>query len=116
MLTAQLAVPGQDGPLYTCRIEDASDVLELQGLTTADDWKTAFIEAAEGRRGRELTTAAVELSSGPAIRADWSKLPTTAWVVSDDDHVIVLLCSSKRPPAGDLRSIANTIEFLPDEE
>ncbi len=93
---------------------------ELHGLTTADDWKRAFLKVAEGRRGRELTTQAVELASGPANRADWPKylsgMPTTAWVVSGGDRVVVLMCQSKRPPEDDWRSIAETIEFLPTEE
>jgi hypothetical protein len=121
VLTASATVPLQDGPpRYTCYIEDESDVPGLRDLKTADDWKAAFIHAAEGRRGRELTTQAVELPSGPAIRADWPKylsgMPTTAWGISDGDRVVVLMCHAKRPPADGWRSIAETIEFLPAAE
>ncbi len=137
VLTAQ--IQGPSGPSQSCHVEDVSAVPRFQRLTTADDWKRAFMKAADGRNGRELTTRAARLSSGPAIRALWDKYlagePTIAWVLSDDDRVIVLMCHSRRTqrpsraasrpwvlpwssPLGATRwrSIANTIEFLPAAE
>ncbi len=115
MLSASVAA-GDGNGAATCRIEDDTDVPELSGLTSADDWQAAFIDAAGGRRGRELTTVELDLPSGPAIRADWKKLSATAWVVRDHGRVVVLHCSSKRPPEDRWRSIAESIEFLTAEE
>lgn len=118
VLRAQTRGPSGSG--QSCHVEDVSAVPRFQGLTTADDWKKAFTKAVEGRHGRELTTRAVRLPSGPAVRAVWDKYlagePTTAWVLSDDDRVIVLMCYSRRPPKDRWRSIAKTVEFLPAEE
>ena len=113
-------VRGRSGTGQSCHVEDVSAVPRFQGLTTADDWRKAFIKAADGRRGRELTTRVVKLPSGPAVRAAWDTYlagePTTAWVLSDSDRVIVLMCHSKRQPKDRWRSIARNVEFLPAEE
>ena len=120
VLMAQTAAIDGDGPpVSRCSIEDATGVPGLTGLTSVVDWRAAIKGAATGTlHAKEPGMKVVELPSGPATRADWRlKLdPTTAWIVSDQEHVAVLLCSSERPPKDRWRSIAKTIEFLPADE
>jgi hypothetical protein len=106
-----------DPPVEHCTIEDDSEVPGLTGLTSLADWKTAIRDAGKGMLHTVgPTMKVVGLTSGPAIRARWPfKLgPTTGWIVSDDEHVVVLLCWSDAPPGDGWRSIAETIEFLPE--
>ncbi len=119
VLSAQMPVIGGDGACDLCTIEDATGVPGLTGLTSVDDPKAAIKAAGKGTlHAREPTMKVIDLPSGPAIRAYWRQMasPTTAWIMSDDEHVVVLLCSSERPPKDRWRSIAKTIEFLPTEE
>jgi hypothetical protein len=50
------------------------------------------------------------------MSTDWlGAMATTAWIMSADEHVPMLLCRSVRPPQDRWRSMAKTIEFLPVE-
>lgn len=119
VLSASGRLSQQDGPTYRCSIEDDSDVPGLTGLTSVADWRAAIKETGKGTlHAKKPAMKVIDLASGPAVRADWQTRPaqTTAWIVSDAEHVVVLLCSSERPPKDRWRSIAKTIELLPAEE
>ncbi len=108
-----------DGPTSRCSIEDDSDVPGLTGLTSVADWRAAIKAAGKGTlHAKKPAMKVVDLASGPALRADWPTRPaqTTAWIVSDAEHLLVLRCSSERPPKDSWRSVVETIEFLPAEE
>jgi hypothetical protein len=102
-----------------CLIEDDSDVPGLTELTSVADWRAAIKDAGNGTlHAKTPAMKIIDLASGPAFRADWPTRParTTVWIVSDAEHVLVLRCSSERPPKDRWRSVAESIEFLPVEE
>jgi hypothetical protein len=118
VLSASRRLSLQEGPTDRCSIEDDSDVPRLTGLGSVGDWRAAIKDAGKGTlHAKTPAMKIIDLASGPALRADWPTRPaqTTAWIVSDAEHVLVLRCSSERPPNDRWRSIAETIEFLPAE-
>jgi len=119
VLSASRRLSPQGGPTDRCWIEDDSRVPGLTGLTSVADWRAAIKDAGKGTlHAKKPAMKVIDLASGPAYRADWQTRPaqTTAWIVSDAEHLLVLRCSSERPPKDRWRSIAETIEFLPQEE
>ena len=100
----------------TCTIEDDTDMPGLPRIGSVAAWRAALVYAAQETGGSRFKTDVVDLPSGPAIRADWKRLwgtaPATAWVVTADDRVLVLVCLSNRPPKDRWLSIAETLEVL----
>ena len=119
VLSASRRLSLQEGPTDRCSIEDDSDVPGLTGLGSVADWRAAIKDAGKGTlHAKTPAMKIVDLASGPAFRADWPTRParTTVWIVSDAEHVLVLRCSSERPPKDRWRSVAESIEFLPVEQ
>ena len=124
LLGGTVVLAAQTTPLYgegprgaACQIEDDSDVPGLTRLASVADWKARINALDTGTlHTKKPVMKVVDLPSGRAIRADWRSMamPTTAWIMSGDEHVLVLLCRSLRPPQDRYRSIAKTIEFLPE--
>jgi len=116
LTTQTTALYGEGPPGAACQVEDDTGVAELAGPMSIVAWKVAIRHAGTGAlHAKEPAMKLVELPSGPAIRADWSSvaMPATAWILSDDERVVVLLCRSFRPPEDRWLSIAETFEFLP---
>ena len=113
-----------------CWMEDVTEVPSLAEVSSPDDWRTAFIEAAGQERvrfnpmspGRDVTEPTVVdagLSSANGVRLDWEiwgGQPATTWVFLDGERRVVLFCRSEEPPDDRWLSIAETFRFLPAEE
>jgi hypothetical protein len=111
-----------------CWLEDETGISRITSLDSLDDWRAAFGEAndgrwaqrtpmAPGRHATEPLVVAVDLPSGPGVRADWQDwggMPATAWAFRSPDRAVVLFCRADDPPADAWLSIAETFEFVPE--